>query len=154
TITQNLVTAYSSSHTDQLWSDGLSVACENATVQGNTVIDATDVGIVLFRAYPADQRSVVSGNTVLSAGNPAFGGIVADPLSSTPTVNPDFAGASVAGNTLWTSPTTYFHIALSVGSAAWFASPNVGSGASFTGNTTGSQSANVTEGIAVSGMTG
>jgi hypothetical protein len=152
TITGNLVTAYSSSHTDQLWSDGISVACENATVENNTVIDATDVGIVLFRAYPADQRSVVADNTVLSAGNPAFGGIVADPLSSSPTVDPSFAGASVRDNTLWTGPATYFHIALSVGSAAWFASPNIGSGASFTGNTTGSQSANVTEGIAVSGM--
>jgi hypothetical protein len=149
TITSNLVTAYSSSHTNQDWSDGLSVACENATVTGNTVIDATDVGIVLFRAYPAVQKSTVSGNTILNAGNPAFGGIVADPLSSSPTVNPSFAGSSVKSNTLWTGPGVYYHIGLSVGSAAWFASPNIGSGASFTGN---SLTADVTEGIAVSGM--
>jgi hypothetical protein len=47
----------------------------------------------------------VTGNTVLNAGNSAFGGIVADPLSSSPTVNPDFAGSSVTGNTVWTGPT-------------------------------------------------
>jgi hypothetical protein len=149
TITGNLVTAYSSSHTNQDWSDGLSVACENATVTGNTVIDATDVGIVLFRAYPAAQKSTVSGNTILNAGNPAFGGIVADPLSSSPTSNPSFAGSSINHNTLWTGPGAYYGIGLSAGSAAWFASPNIATGASFTGNTL---TADATEGIAVSGM--
>ncbi|HEX6526166.1 MAG TPA: DUF4214 domain-containing protein [Streptosporangiaceae bacterium] len=157
TITGNLVTAYSSSHTNGDWSDGLSVACENATVEHNTVIDATDVPIVLFRAYPADQKSIVADNTILNAGNPAFGGIVADPLS-TPigqqTVSPSFAGASVQSNTLWTGPGAYYHIGLSVGSAAWFGSqktgnPNIGSGASFTSNTL---TASATEAIAVSGM--
>jgi hypothetical protein len=149
TITGNLVTAYSSRHANQDWSDGLSVACENATVADNTVIDATDVGIVLFRAYPAVQHSTVADNTVLNAGNPAFGGIVADPLSSSPANKPSFAGASVNHNTLWTGPGAYYGIGLSVGSAAWFASPNIGSGASFTDNTL---TADATEGIAVSGM--
>ncbi|MBV9448861.1 MAG: hypothetical protein JO345_23480 [Streptosporangiaceae bacterium] len=153
TITGNLVTAYSSSHTNGDWSDGLSVACENATVENNTVIDATDVGIVLFRAYPADQKSTVADNTILNAGNPAFGGIVADPLSNNPPNSPSFAGASVRSNTLWTGPGAYYHIGLSVGSAAWFDSPNnpanIGSGASFTGNTL---TASATEAIAVSGM--
>jgi Domain of unknown function (DUF4214) len=149
TITGNLVTAYSSSHTNQDWSDGLSVACENATVKNNTVIDATDVGIVLFRAYPAVQKSTVADNTILNAGNPAFGGIVADPLSSSPTNSPSFAGSTVNHNTLWTGPGAYYGIGLSVGTAAWFASPNIGTGASFTDN---SLTADATEGIAVSGM--
>lgn len=105
TITGNLVTGYASSHTNTGdWSDGISVACENATITGNTVIDATDVGIVIFRAYPADQKSTVASNTVLNAGNSAFGGIVADPLSDSPPVNPSFAGASVHGNTLGPGP--------------------------------------------------
>jgi uncharacterized protein DUF4214 len=150
TITGNLITAYSSSHTQTNdWSDGISTACENTTVENNTVIDATDVGIVMFRAYPAVQKSVVADNTILNAGNAAFGGIVADPLSSSPTVSPSFAGASVRSNTLWTGPGAFYHIGLSVGSAAWFASPNIASGASFTGNTL---TANATEAIAVSGM--
>jgi hypothetical protein len=37
-------------------------------------------------------KSTVSGNTILNAGNPAFGGIVADPLSSSPVVVSSFAG--------------------------------------------------------------
>ncbi|HZR54234.1 MAG TPA: hypothetical protein VFB06_32635 [Streptosporangiaceae bacterium] len=36
--------------------------------------------IVLFRACPADQVSTVAENTILNAGNSAFGGLVADPL--------------------------------------------------------------------------
>jgi hypothetical protein len=58
----------------------------------------------------ATQRSLVQTNTVLSAGNSAFGGIVAEPLqnSSGNATNPSFAGASVNGNVLWTSPRTWF----------------------------------------------
>lgn len=149
TITGNLVTAYSSSHTNQDWSDGISVGCEHATVKNNTVIDATDVGIVLFRAYPAVQKSTVAGNTILNAGNPAFGGIVADPLATSPNNSPSFAGSSINHNTLWTGPGAYYHIGLSIGTAAWFPSPNIGTGASFTDN---SVTGSVTEGLAVSGM--
>jgi hypothetical protein len=47
-------------------------------VSGNTVVDATDVGIILFAGQPygnavrPDQASIASGNTVLNAGNSAF----------------------------------------------------------------------------------
>jgi hypothetical protein len=74
---------------------------------------------------------------------------VADPLSSSPTVNPDFAGSSVTGNTVWTGPTACYGIGLSLGTGAWFSSPNIGKEASFTGN---SLTGNVTEGMTVSGM--
>jgi Domain of unknown function (DUF4214) len=149
TITGNLSTQYATDHVNTGdWSDGLSVACENATVTGSTVVDATDVGIVLFRACPADQASTVASNTVVNAGNSAFGGIVADLLNQ-PACSPSYAGSSVKGNTLWTGPTASFGIGLSVGTAAWFSNPNIGSGASFTGNTL---TGNVTEGMTVSGM--
>jgi Domain of unknown function (DUF4214) len=149
TITGNLSTQYATDHVDTGdWSDGLSVACENATVTGNTVIDATDVSIVLFRACPADQKSTVANNTILNAGNSAFGGIVADPLTH-PTCGPNFAGSSVNGNTLTTGPTASYGIGLSLGTAAWFSNPNIGTGASFTNN---SLTGNVTEGLTVSGM--
>lgn len=152
TISDNVVTAYSSSHFNQEWSDGLSIACENALVKGNQVVDGTDVDIVLFRATPAVQKSTVTANTVLSAGNPSFGGIVADPLTGL-NFTPSFAGSSIDHNTLWTGENTYFEIALSVGTRPWFTNPNKGFGASFTFNTTGSQSANVNDGIVVGGMT-
>lgn len=156
-IKGNVVTAYSSSHFKnsqggQQWSDGLSIACENADVEGNQVVDATDVGIVLFRASPAVQKSTVRNNTVLSAGNAAFGGLVADGLTGV-NPHPDFTGSSIDHNTLWTGPNTWFQIGLSVGSRAWFGtSSNTGTGASFTFNTTGILTAQVNTGIAVSGM--
>ena len=152
TITNNLVDAYTSLHSNNQWSDGLSVACENATVENNSVVDATDVGIVLFRASPAVQASKVSNNTILSAGNSAFGGIVADPLTGGAS-NPSFSGSSIDHNTLWTGQYTYFHLGLSVGTRAWFGTnANTATGASFSYNTTGTQTAEVTSGIAVSGM--
>lgn len=152
TIKGNVVTAYSSSHYNQQWSDGLSIACENADVENNAVVDATDVGIVVFRASPAVQKSIVRNNTVLSAGNPAFGGLVADGLTGI-NPNPDFTGTTVDHNTLWSGQNTWFVIGISDGTRAWFGtSSNTGKGASFTYNTTGILTAYVNTGIAVSGM--
>lgn len=152
TITGNVVTAYSSSHYNQEWSDGLSIACENAIVENNSVVDATDVGIVVFRASPAVQKSTVRDNTVLSAGNPAFGGLVADGLTGI-NPNPDFTGTSIDHNTLWSGQNTWFVIGISDGTRAWFGtSSNTGTGASFTYNSTGTLTAYVNTGIAVSGM--
>jgi hypothetical protein len=151
-IANNLVTVYSSNHTDGTWSDGLSIACENATVENNQIVDATDAAIVLFRASPAVQRSVVRRNTILSAGNSAFGAIIADPLHGTGARH-SFAGSSIADNRLWTGPNTSFEIALSVGTRAWFGtSSDMGAGASFTGNNTGSLSVRTDCAICVSGM--
>ncbi|MEU4703272.1 DUF4214 domain-containing protein [Nonomuraea dietziae] len=95
-ISGNLITAYSSDHKGAKWTDGLSVACENATIEDNGVIDATDVGIVLFRSSPAVQRSSVRGNLVLNAGNSAFGAIGVDGLHGQG-VTHDFTGVMLRG---------------------------------------------------------
>jgi hypothetical protein len=152
TIARNLVTVYSSSHADGTWSDGLSVACENATVEDNDIVDPTDAGIVLFRSTPAIQRSLVRNNTVLSAGNSAFAAIAADPLYGMGTQH-DFTGSSIANNQFWTGPNTSFEIALAVGTRAWFGrSSDMGIGASFTGNNTGSLTVRADCGLCASGM--
>jgi hypothetical protein len=159
TITNNLVTVYASNHYKQTgaadvsqWTDGLSIACENADVENNEVVDATDVELVLFRAYPAVQKSIVKNNTLLSAGNPAYGGITLDPLQITST--PSYVGSTVDHNTLWTSSRTHFDIGLSVGTRPWFGTnAAIGTGASATFNTTGTQSMVADSGIAVAGMT-
>ncbi|HEY0557006.1 MAG TPA: DUF4214 domain-containing protein [Thermoanaerobaculia bacterium] len=158
TVTNNLVTAYSSLHFKQTgaadisqWTDGLSIACENADVENNQIVDATDVGIVLFRAYPAVQKSLIKNNTILSAGNPSYGAITLDPLSDT--AGADYTGSSVQDNVLWTGPRTHFDIALSVGARPWFgAGATKGTGASVTGNNTGTLSAIADSAVAVSGM--
>lgn len=164
-MTGNLITAYSSDHyLTGDWTDGITDNCEGASITGNQIVDATDVGIVVFRNIPGSaQHSVVSGNYLLSAGNSMYGGMGFDPLynpagSTAQTLS--FAGAAIRGNTLWTGPDTHFDIAITDGSRAWYARAgaahpaDTGTGASITGNTTGTQAARVQTGIAVNGMLG
>jgi uncharacterized protein DUF4214 len=162
-ITNNLITAYPSLHFGGNYTDGLSIGCENTLVQGNQIVDATDVGIVVFTAAPATQRSTVIANTVVSAGNSAFGALAFDPLYSPKyPVNPNFIGASFANNSVWSGPNTHFIIGVAVGSRPWYGSHaiingiastgNIGFGASARSNTTAGVQTNFGEAITVSGM--
>ncbi|MGH9919684.1 MAG: hypothetical protein ACRD6W_12575, partial [Nitrososphaerales archaeon] len=152
TITGNVVTAYSSVHADSEWTDGLSIGCEHSVVEGNQIVDPTDVGIVVFTAYPARQQSVVSGNVVVSAGNSAFGALGFDPLQDRSAGQPDFTGAEISDNTLWSGPNTHFIIGLAMGSRPWYPKGSIGFGAQATGNTTAGIRTNFAAGIVVSGM--
>jgi hypothetical protein len=135
TITNNLVTAYTSPHggANEHWSDGLSVACNGTYVADNYIIDATDVGIVLFsRGGSTGQNIIVERNTVLAAGRSAFGGFVACDaidLFDVPCTN-----SSVRNNSLWTSAFQHFDIGLSVGTYAW--RPGTATGGSVENNVT------------------
>jgi hypothetical protein len=132
--------------------------CQDASVIGNEVVDASDVPIVLYRSQPVQgatvaQRSQVTGNTVLNAGNSAYGGLGLDPLPSDTPKAVGFEGASITGNTMWTSPNTHYVIALVDGTRSWFGpKSNTGTGGEISCNTTGSQSARVVTGIGVTGM--
>ena len=162
-VSNNLITAYPSLHSGAKYTDGLSIGCENSVVQGNQIVDATDVGIVVFTAAPATQKSLVIGNTVLSAGNSAFGALAFDPLYSPAyPAYPNFTGSSITDNSVWSSPNTHFIIGLAVGSRAWFGTSslingtrsagNIGHGASATNNTTAGVPTHFGEAIAISGM--
>ncbi|WP_433178540.1 DUF4214 domain-containing protein [Actinoallomurus sp. CA-150999] len=158
-ISGNVITAYSSDHVKtNTWSDGVAVGCEHATVTGNQVVDASDVPIVLYQSSPVQgtavaQQSQVKGNTVLNAGNSAYGGLGIDPLFGDTPRAVGFEGASVTQNTMWTSPNTHYVIALADGTRSWFGpKSNTGTGGAFSGNTTGSESARVVTGIGVTGM--
>jgi len=149
TIRDNLVTSYSSEHIGR-FTDGLSIGCENALVENNEIVDATDVPIVVFRADSATQQSIVRNNLILNAGNSAYGGLVIDPLYGSG-LSYDFAGTSITGNTMWTGSRVHWDIALSVGTKAWFgSSADAAYGPSVTNNTTGSVRSNVDIGIAIS----
>jgi hypothetical protein len=159
-VSGNLITAYSSDHYQSGdWTDGIADNCEGARISGNQVVDASDVAIVVYRNTQATpQRSVVTGNTVLSAGNSMYGGLGFDPLYRPATEAAQtysFAGASIDHNTLWSGPDTHFDIGITDGSRAWFAGTSTadfGTGASVTSNTTGSLSARVQIGVGVNGM--
>jgi uncharacterized protein DUF4214 len=152
TITNNVVTAYPSVHANGQWTDGLSLGCERSTVTGNQIVDPTDVGIVVFNAWPATQQSVVTQNTVVSSGNSAFGAYAFDPLQNRSAGAPDFTGAAISNNLFWSGPNSHFIIGLSVGSRAWFGAGEIGSGAAAIGNSTAGIPTNLGAGIVVSGM--
>lgn len=152
-IQSNLVTSYSATHTGGYYTDGLSVRCQKTYVEYNHVVDATDVGIVMFR-YPSaiySQQSLVRNNSVLNAGNSAYGGFVVDTIDSDPGLPIySFVGSSVSNNIMWTSDTAHMDIAVSVGSRAW--NFQNGTGASGQNNTSGILSVRAKSGIVVSGM--
>jgi hypothetical protein len=159
-VSGNLITAYSSDHyLAGDWTDGVSDNCEGATISGNQIVDATDVAIVVYRNTTGSaQHSVVTGNYVLSAGNSMYGGLGFDPLyepaGATAQTFP-FTGGELTGNTMWSGPDSHFDIGITDGSRAWFAgtyTADAGTGASITGNTTGTLSARVQTGVAVNGM--
>lgn len=155
-ISDNVVTAYSSDHYVHdgvgRFTDGLSIACENAVVENNSVIDATDVGVVLFRAHPAVQSSLIRNNRVLNAGNSAYGAFSVDGLYGQGTT-PDFTGAQLVGNTFWTSPDTHVDFGLAIGTRPWFGGrSDTGTGIQVRDNSTDGLLAVVGTGIAISGM--
>jgi hypothetical protein len=137
---------------NQEWTDGISVGCEDTLVAHNQVVDATDVGIVVFTAYPATQISKVTENTVISAGNSAFGAMGFDPLQNRSPGPPNFSGAVISDNTLWSGPNTHFIIGLAVGTRPWYPNGSIGYGAAATANTTAGIQTQFGAGIVVSGM--
>jgi len=152
-VTNNLFDAYSSSHANGLWSDGISDGCENSTISGNAIVDASDVGIILFAGSPA-QTSHVTNNTVIQAGHGAYALLAADPSTGQPNGNRNsFSGAQITNNTIWTAPTAVSTFGISDGTYAWFGTlAAIGSGALISGNTAGSLNVYSETGIDVSGM--
>jgi hypothetical protein len=149
----NLITSYGSEHAEQKWADGISVACAKATVTDNEIIDATDIGIVVYRVDGGDQASVIADNVVIAAGRSAYAAIAADPLFGGGGQTFSFKGASITGNTLWTGERVHFDIGLALGTRAWFGDgTDKGKGAAFTDNTTGSLAIHTVSPFAVSGM--
>jgi hypothetical protein len=187
-ISRNLVTGYATEHEQTRlgggrWADGLSIFCEQATVQDNDVVDISDAGIVVYGSWNSateqrrTQRSTVSDNLILSAGNSAHVALGADAVGECladrdgPAVSciefshdrpgdppkestRDFAGTSVRDNRLWTGARTHFDIGLMIGSATmWGDNGPRARGASFTNNTVGIvPTTRVHVGIAVGGM--
>ncbi|GAA5883859.1 hypothetical protein JCM16303_007420 [Sporobolomyces ruberrimus] len=93
------------------WADGISMACGASTVTGNTVIDCTDGGIVVFGAL----GSTVSGNTVIARDRRPLGGINMvdwNPWSGS------FEGTVVEGNTL-IADTNMMKVGIAIGGMVW-----------------------------------
>ncbi len=186
-ITGNLITGYNTlSQFDRsgqaLWADGIDVFCESAVVSSNSLVDLTDVAILVAGSYNRSQsavvtqRSEVRNNFILSAGLDGHVALGADAMGecradrdgwfvpcldqSTPR---DLTGARLHDNTFWSGPRTSVDIGLMVGGGALWgdhqilnAGPDAThptlTGAAFDHNTTGTASARVNIGIDIHDM--
>ncbi len=120
-IANNLVTGYETSHKES-WADGITHAATDSIIENNCVVDATDVGIIVFRFasvdHSAPQTTVVRNNTVMNLGNSAFAGLDIDSWHSQGAVQ-IFTGTLFENNALWTSWRAHQHICLSLAPLAW-----------------------------------
>ena len=116
-----LVTAYETGHHKD-WADGITIASTKGTIEDNTVIDATDVGIIVFRyvskGQTVPQTTVVRNNTILNLGNSAYAGIDIDAWNNQGATQ-NFRGTRFENNALWTSYKAHQHICLSLATLAW-----------------------------------
>lgn len=120
-VANTLVTAYETGH-HKNWADGITIASTKSVIEDNTVIDATDVGIIVFRYVSQDQMipqtTVVRNNTILNLGNSAYAGIDIDAWNNQKATQ-NFRGTLFENNALWTSYKAHQHICLSLATLAW-----------------------------------
>ncbi len=100
---------------DGRWADGISLACENADVTGNRIVDATDGGIVIFGA----TGSTVKENTIVAKNRTLLGGInMVDYGNDGNAIHSDYSGTTVEGNTI-DAEGALIKIALGMGPSVW-----------------------------------
>ena len=124
------------------WADGISLACGNSLVQGNTVQDATDGGIVIFGA----PGSSVKDNTIVAKTQTLLGGIN---LVDYAPMNGNYTGTIVTGNTI-NAESAFVKVGIAMGPQVWGCGTGMNYGASVTGNTL--QGAHMGYGYAVNGV--
>ncbi|WP_265569169.1 right-handed parallel beta-helix repeat-containing protein [Streptomyces hygroscopicus] len=113
---------------DGHWADGISLACGNSDVEGNTITDATDGAIVIFGA----AGSQIKNNTVIAQNQVLLGGI--NMVDYNPTSG-DYNGTVVSGNTI-NAAGSLIKVAVAMGPLTWgCGSTNVNYGAAVTNNT-------------------
>lgn len=150
TVSQNLLTGYTSVHSGGQWIDGVSIACNGSYVADNQIVDATDVGIVIFsRGSGSGGDIIAERNTVVAAGRSAFAALVV--CDAIDVFDASCTGSSARNNSLWTSGLQHFDIGISVGTYPWGAGTATGGHAEFNSTPTG-LSIRVRNGIVVDGV--
>lgn len=97
--------------TSEEWADGISLACEDSIVSGNTIVDATDGAIVVFGA----PGSVIEDNTIRAETRTLLGGI--NMVDYGP-YEGDFTGTIVRNNSI-DAAGAVIRIALGMGARVW-----------------------------------
>lgn len=154
-ITNNLLTGYTTAHNYKAPADGMSMQCENLDIEGNDIVDMSDIGIVMFASPHVPQASKIRHNVIVSAGNSMNAPFSTDPSTGNRGGQMlDYTGTEIRDNIFWTGPYTTFDFGIEAGGREYFhASENSdGKGPVYINNTTGILSARVHAGIAVAGM--
>ncbi|GAA5892726.1 hypothetical protein JCM6882_000566 [Rhodosporidiobolus microsporus] len=98
-------------YTPGQWADGISLACKESTVTGNTITDATDGGIVIFGAPGSNVKS----NTIVAENRVLMGGINA--VDYYPFLG-NFGDVVVSGNT-FNAKSTLMKVGIAAGPSTW-----------------------------------
>ena len=109
------------------WADGISLACGNSMVQGNTIQDATDGGIVVFGA----PGSTIQNNTIIAKSQLLFGGI--NMVDYAP-MNGNYTGTVVTHNTI-DAQGAFIKIGIAMGQQVWNCLTGTNYGGTVTDNT-------------------
>ena len=120
-------TATPSAPGNSTWADGISLACGNSLVQGNTIQDATDGGIVVFGA----PGSTIQDNTIIATSQLLFGGI--NMVDYAP-MNGNYTGTVVTHNTI-DARSAYIKIGIAMGQQVWNCLTGTNYGGTVTDNT-------------------
>jgi parallel beta-helix repeat protein len=128
---------------DGTFADGISLACGTSLVEGNTITDVTDGGIVIFGA----PGSTVRGNTIVAATRQLLGGI--NMVDYAPVAG-NYAGTTVTGNVI-DGAGAFIKVAVAMGPQVWACVPGLNRGGTVTDNTV--KGLNVGYGYAVNGVT-
>ena len=97
--------------TDGSWADGISFACPNSVARNNTIVDATDGGIVIFGA----PGSLIENNVIRAENRTLLGGI--NMVDFHPTEG-DYTGTRVHGNVI-DAAGAVIRIGLGMGYRVW-----------------------------------
>jgi len=125
TITDTSIT--SAGTPDGNWADGISLACNDSLVRGNTIRDATDGAIVIF----GSAGSTVENNTIIAATRTLLGGIN---MVDNEAFGGNYQGTTVRNNTI-DSEGALIKVGIGMGAQVWFCGPGTNVGAVVTGNT-------------------
>jgi hypothetical protein len=169
TVSNNLITCYESAHynygttvyfswpvyaRDAPRTDGISCNATNANIFGNSIVDATDVPIVLFSSLNSTtiQHSQVHDNQILNAGNCAYTALGFDPGPNGTYRSgiQRFTGSGMYNNLLWNSPNAHFDIGICAGGRPWWqTATNTSQDIFFHDNNSGSASIRANIGILI-----
>jgi parallel beta-helix repeat protein len=125
------------------WADGISLACGNSEVEDNTVTNATDGGIVVFGA----PGSAIAHNTITALSQTELGGI--NMVDYAP-VNGNYTGTTVTDNVI-DGEGAYIKVGIAMGPQVWGCGSGTNYGGTVTGNTV--EGENIGYGYAVNGVT-